>query len=359
MLVKNLSIGKQQMVEIAKALSTDAKILIFDEPTSSLSAAESESLFRLIEEIKKFGVGILYISHRLSEVRRLSDRVQVLRDGQSIGVVSRNEATHGRLVSMMVGREIANLFQRQRHNLGPTVLEVKNLKTAAHPRQTVSFQVRQGEILGIAGLVGSGRTEVMETLFGVRRPLSGQIRVAGHEVRIDSPRKAIELGLALVPEDRKQHGLLVLMNVRDNIGLPKLKCNQHRFGFVNFSKLQQESLETINRLRVKTLSDRQTAAFLSGGNQQKIVLGKWLTMNPKVLLLDEPTRGIDIGAKQEIYTLIEQLAAQSLAIVCVSSELEEIIGLSDRVLVLREGRISGELRRQEITEESIMRLATN
>jgi ribose transport system ATP-binding protein len=358
-LVKNLSIGKQQMVEIAKALSTNAKVLIFDEPTSSLSATESEALFRLIEELKSSGVGIIYISHRLSEVRRLSDRVQVLRDGQSVGVVPRDEATHTQLVSLMVGRDIANFYLRTRHRLGQRLLEVKDLKTSAYPEQAVSFHVHQGEIVGVAGLVGSGRTEVLETLFGVRPSLGGKIRIDGHEVKIDSPRKAVEIGLALVPENRKQHGLIVQMDVRDNIGLAKLRQNQRGFGFCNFLKQKQESLETVAQLRIKTVSDRQTVNFLSGGNQQKIVLGKWLMMNPKILLLDEPTRGIDIGAKQEIYTLIEQLAAQSLAILCVSSELEEIIGLSDRVLVMREGRISGELRPPEISEESIMKLATN
>jgi ribose transport system ATP-binding protein len=357
-LVGSLPIGQQQMVEIAKALSIQAKILIFDEPTSSLSSAESESLFEVINQLKQQGVGIIYISHRLAEVRRLSDRVQVLRDGEPAGVLSRSEATHAKLVSLMVGRDLAGFYQRSKHPIGKPVLKVEGLSTSAWPNERLSFQVGSGEIVGIAGLVGSGRTELLETLFGIRPPIRGEIRMHGKLVRPKSPKAAVELGLALVPEDRKRHGLLTEMDVRSNIGLVKLKRNQRPIGFVNRVRERLESQETITRLHINTTSDRKLAKFLSGGNQQKVVIGKWLTMKPAVFLLDEPTRGIDIGAKQEIYALIEQAAASSMAILCVSSELEEIIGLSDRVLVMREGRLTGELVAEQINEAAIIRLAT-
>jgi ribose transport system ATP-binding protein len=359
MIVGKLTIAKQQMVEIAKALSVRARVLIFDEPTSSLSAAESESLFELIEQLKQQGVGIIYISHRLAEVRRLSDRVQVLRDGEMAGMLPREEATHEKLVSLMVGRDLSSFYRRTRHSIGAPVLEVIDLSTSAWPNERVSFQVHAGEIVGLAGLVGSGRTELLETLFGIRQPIRGEVRIHGKPVKLKSPRSAVELGLAFVPEDRKRHGLVMEMDVRNNIGLVKLKRNQYPLGFANGRKQKQEASETINRLNIKTSSDRKLVKYLSGGNQQKIVIGKWLTMSPRVLLLDEPTRGIDIGAKQEIYGLIEKSAAASMAILCVSSELEEIIGLSDRVLVLREGRITGELAANEVNEEAIMKLATN
>ena len=357
-IVSSLTIGKQQLVEIAKALSVDAKILILDEPTSSLSASESESLFRLIDDLRRQGVGIIYISHRLGEVRRLADRVLVLRDGENAGELGRHEITHDRMVSLMVGREIAQLYGRTEHPIGPTVLEVDSLVTTTWPQQSVSLRVRAGEIVGIAGLVGSGRTELLQTLFGVTPALSGSIRIAGQAMENMSPVTAVKCGLALVPEDRKQHGLLTDFSIRHNVGLAKLSYNRWAGIFANFSKQKAETGEMIRRLGIKTPSARQIAKFLSGGNQQKVVLGKWLALSPRILLLDEPTRGIDVGAKQEIYRLIEQLAAQSMAILFVSSELEEIMGLADRVLVMQEGRIAGELPRADFTEESILQMAT-
>ncbi len=357
-IVSSLTIGKQQMVEIAKALSVDAKVLILDEPTSSLSASESESLFRLIDDLRRQGVGIIYISHRLGEVRRLADRVLVLRDGENAGELGCHEITHDRMVSLMVGREISQLYGRTEHPIGPTVLEVDRLVTTTWPLQSVSLQVRAGEIVGIAGLVGSGRTELLQTLFGVTPAISGSIRIAGQAMENMSPVTAVKCGLALVPEDRKQHGLLTDFSIRHNVGLAKLSHNRWAGIFANFSKQKTETGEMIRRLGIKTPSDRQIAKFLSGGNQQKVVLGKWLALAPRILLLDEPTRGIDVGAKQEIYRLIEQLAAQSMAILFVSSELEEIMGLADRVLVMQEGRIAGELSRPDFTEESILQMAT-
>ncbi len=358
-IVKSLSIGKQQMVEIAKALSTQARVLIFDEPTSSLSAGETEKLFELIDELRRQQVGIIYISHRLSEVVRLSDRVLVLRDGKAVGELLKDQITHGHLVSMMVGRDITNDFSRVTNKFGRPLLEVDHLVTEAWPQESVSFRVYAGEIVGIAGLVGSGRTELLETLFGTRPKRSGAIRIDDQRTEIGHPRQAIASGLALVPEDRKQHGLIVDLNMRSNVGLVNLKRHQRPFGLINWSQQKTDSLATIDRLNVRPSSDSKLARFYSGGNQQKIVIGKWLTTNPKVLLLDEPTRGIDIGAKQEIYRLIERLARESMAILCVSSDLEEIIGLCDRVLVMQRGRITGELSRKDLTESSIMNLATS
>ncbi len=357
-IVGSLTIGKQQMVEIAKALAADAKILILDEPTSSLSAKEAESLFTLIEILRDQGVGIIYISHRLAEVKRLANRVVVLRDGEYVTELAGEAINHQRMVSEMVGRDIARFYQRTSHEIGPPVLEVNRLVTRDWPQHSNSLSVRSGEIVGIAGLVGSGRTELLQALFGVRPALSGEIKIEGRAVKIQSTVSAVERGLALVPEDRKQHGLLIDLNIRNNIGLAKLGHASSRIGFANFKQQQCDTNEMIEKLAIKTPSDRQLAQFLSGGNQQKVVIGKWLAMNPKLLLLDEPTRGIDVGAKQEIYRLIEQLAARSLAILFVSSELEEIMGIADRVLVMHEGRITGELDRAEFSEEAIMQLAT-
>ena len=358
-IVSSLTIGKQQMVEIAKALSVKARILIMDEPSSSLSAKESEALFQLIESLRDQGVSIIYISHRLAEVQRLSDRVIVLRDGKNAGELTGVEINHDNMVSYMVGRDISQFYERTSHRIGEAVLQVKDLVTAAWPKHKISLNARAGEIVGLAGLVGSGRTELLRTLFGIDRPLAGQIFIAGKRLVVKTPHDAVAKGVALVPEDRKQHGLLIELSVQNNIGLAGLGQNAKRFGFANFRQQRHDSAAMIGRLGIKTPSDRQMAKFLSGGNQQKVVLGKWLSMNPKLLLLDEPTRGIDVGAKQEIYRLIEQLAADSMAVLFVSSELEEIIGIADRVYVMHEGAIAGELQRTELTEESIMRLATS
>lgn len=358
-IVSRLTIGKQQMVEIAKALSVQARVLIMDEPTSSLSAKESESLFELIEALRQQGVSVIYISHRLGEVKRLADRVVVLRDGEFAGELTGDQITHDEMVSKMVGRDISKFYQRTSHPVGDVILEINELVTTAWPKQKISLKVRSGEIVGLAGLVGSGRTELLQALFGIDRPLSGQIKVGDKPVPVRSPREAVEHGLALVPEDRKLHGLLVDLSVQSNIGLAGLKRNANRAGFADFSKQRAVASDMIQRLSIKTPSDRQIAKFLSGGNQQKVVLGKWLAMSPRLLLLDEPTRGIDVGAKQEIYQLIERLAAESMGILFVSSELEEIIGIADRVYVMHEGKLTGELSRDQLNEESIMKLATD
>ena len=357
-LAGNLSIGQQQLVEIAKALSIDARILIMDEPTSSLSAGESERLFEVISELRERGVSIIYISHRLAEVKMLSDRVTIFRDGEFAGNLSNDEITHDAMVKHMVGRDISQYYSHESNSNGETILNVTNLRTQANPEHEISFQVHKGEIVGISGLVGAGRTELLDTLFGVAPAIAGTISVAGQAVEINSPADAIQLGMALVPEDRKGQGLVLEMSVKENTSLASLKTHALNGIFRNAEREEQDTSEMIARLRTKTPNADQTVGFLSGGNQQKVVLGKWLATSPSILLLDEPTRGIDIGAKQEIYQLMEELAGKGMAVLFVSSELEEIIGMSDRTIVMHEGRITGELSREDLTEESIMHLAT-
>jgi len=352
-----LPIGRQQLVEIAKALSTRARLLIMDEPTSSLSARETETLFRVVKDLRSRGVSVIWISHRLGEVAELADRVVVLRDGRNAGAIPHRAAIeHERMIRMMVGRDIDRLARRPSHPPGEVVLAVRNLRTPAHPSHPISLEVRAGEIVGIAGLVGAGRTELLTTLFGVTPAVAGSVAVGGRAVTPRSPLAAIAAGLALVPEDRKQQGLVLEMAVRENISLVAL-WPEGRAGFIDFARERRLAAEMIAALAIKTPGDRQAVQFLSGGNQQKVVLGKWLAMKPKVLLLDEPTRGIDVGAKAEIYDLVHRLAGQGLAVLFVSSELEEILTLADRALVMHEGRLAGELARGELTEENVMRLA--
>ncbi|MEE2827421.1 MAG: sugar ABC transporter ATP-binding protein [Planctomycetota bacterium] len=356
--VGSLTIGKQQMVEIAKALSVNARVLIMDEPTSSLSAKESEALFRLIDQLRSQGVSIIYISHRLAEVKRLADRVVVLRDGKNAGELVGDEIQHDAMVQRMVGRDVSQFYSRQRHPTGDVVFKTEKIRTFAWPQHELSFEIRAGEIVGLAGLVGAGRTEMLQSLFGITPLIAGQCRLEGKPVQLNSPSQAIDHGICLVPEDRKQHGLIVDFSVANNIGLPNLKPNQRGPGFANFAKQQQSSVEMCDLLDIKTPSIGQLIKFLSGGNQQKVVIGKWLAQDPKILLLDEPTRGIDIGAKEQIYKLMEQLASESMAILFASSEMEEILGLADRVIVLHEGQITGVLEHQQLSEQSVMQLAT-
>jgi ribose transport system ATP-binding protein len=356
-LVGDLTIGQQQLVEIAKALSVNARVLIMDEPTSSLSEHETRVLLTLIRELRAKGVGIVYISHRLGEVRGLADRVEVLRDGENAGRLSGGEITHGAMVQLMVGRELSQYYPHQPHQAGEVVLEVNGLRTRAHPGESVDFQLRAGEVVGMAGLVGAGRSELLEALFGVVPAMQGTVRVSGQEVPGGSPRGAMNAGIALVPEDRKRQGLFLEMGVRENLSVASLHLHQSR-GFLNKPAEKALCGEMIPAMRIKSAGVDQPVQFLSGGNQQKVVIGKWLATRPRVFLLDEPTRGVDIGAKQEIYRLMEELAAKGVAVLFVSSDLEEILGMSDRVLVLHEGRLSGELQRSELSEEAVMRLAT-
>lgn len=356
-IVETLTIGRQQMVEIAKALSINARVLIMDEPTSSLSQAETENLFKVIKDLRGRGVSIVYISHRLGEVKELADRVTVLRDGENAGELAREEISHDSMVRLMVGRDVSQFYQHEAHAPGEVVLEARALRTPVHPGHELNFSVRAGEIVGVAGLVGAGRTELLQTLFGVTPAVGGEIHVGGERVDPQNPIEAIRAGLALAPEDRKQQGLALEMSVRENMSLPSLRRDQ-RAGFLNRGQEDSITAEMTRDMRIKTPSPEQIVRYLSGGNQQKVVLGKWLAMKPKLLMLDEPTRGIDVGAKQEIYGLMEELAKQGVAILFVSSEMEEVLGMSDRALVMHEGRITGELKREELSEEAVMQLAT-
>ncbi|MEX1040855.1 MAG: sugar ABC transporter ATP-binding protein [Pirellulaceae bacterium] len=352
-----LSIGQQQLVEIAKALSCNARLLIMDEPTSSLSSREVEALFTVIQSLRAKGVSILYISHRLGEVRRVSDRVVALRDGQNSGELPHQEITHENMVRLMVGRDLSQFYAHVCHPPGELVLQAAGLRTPTHPEESLDFELRRGEIVGLSGLVGAGRTELLNTLFGIAPAEQGEIEIAGQACRIRSPRDAIAHGVFLVPEDRKLQGLVLDMDVRENISLPAL-AGMSRMALVDGRRERSLALEMIDRMRVKTPGPAQVIRYLSGGNQQKVVIAKWLAMKPKVLLLDEPTRGIDIGAKHEIYELMESLAKQGVAILFVSSELEEILGMADRALVMHEGRLAGCLSRDQLSEEAVMNLAT-
>jgi len=356
-LVSTLPIGKQQLIEIARALSTNARVLIMDEPTSSLSQHEAETLFDVVRQLRSQGVSVIYISHRLSEVRDLADRVVVLRDGEYVGEIPRDQVEHDRVVVVMVGRDVSQFYHRQPHTPGQPVLRVQGLRTPDHPTKELSFEVRAGELVGVAGLVGAGRTEMLQTLFGVTPAVGGTIEVDGTPVTLRTPRDAIDAGLALVPEDRKLAGLVLEMALRQNLSLPSLRRDA-RAGFLSQRAEADITAEMIAAMRIKTPSDRQIVQYLSGGNQQKVVLGKWLAMKPRLLLLDEPTRGIDVGAKEEIYKLMHDLAGRGVGTLFVSSEMEEVLSLSDRVLVMHEGRISGKLDRDQLSEEAVMHLAT-
>jgi len=358
--VGDLPIGQQQLIEIARALGQSARILIMDEPTSSLSHKETETLFGVIAELKRAGVTVLYISHRLAEVHAVADRVTVLRDGRNAGELAREQISHAAIVRLMVGRELKPVHNRQSVSKGgarAVRLEVRDLRYAFGPATPVSFSVRSGEIVGVAGLVGAGRTELAEAIFGLRSITGGQIFLDGAAVRIRSPQSAVRQGLLLAPEDRRLHGLILSDSVEHNLSLPNLDT----LSVLRFvSRRREASLAAglVERLRVKTPRLTQNVGLLSGGNQQKVVLGKWLARKPRVLILDEPTRGVDVGARSEIYALMNQLAGDGVAIVMISSDLEEILSMSDRVLVLHEGRLTGSLERSQLTEEAVMSLAT-
>jgi D-xylose transport system ATP-binding protein len=360
----SLGIGKQQLVEIAKALSQDAKILVLDEPTAALAESEVEALFEILEKLKARGVGIIYISHKLDEVFRMSDRITVLRDGRTIGTHNREEVRRNGLIAEMVGREVDEIFPEIRHSMGEVALKadgitaVTNEKSVRPAVEDVSFEVRRGEVVGIAGLMGSGRTELLMALFGAfGGRVTGRIMVEGREAKIGSPADAIRYGIGFVTEDRKRYGLLLDQSVTENLSLASLKQISGRWMLHPAKEAAAAAVPTA-KLRIKAPSPATVTGTLSGGNQQKVVLGKWLLTRPKILFLDEPTRGIDVGAKQEIYREINALAKDGLAIVLVSSELPEIIGLSDRVMVLHKGRKSGEFTREEASPEKIMAAAT-
>jgi ribose transport system ATP-binding protein len=356
-LVETLSVAEQQMVEIAKAISFRAKVIVMDEPTAALTEHETAVLFALVRRLKAQGVAVIYISHRMEEIFEVADRVVVLRDGRNAGGMTVAEAAVERIVRLMVGRELREMFHKTPVDLGDPVLEVTGLSRAASRVRHVSLSVRAGEIVSLAGLVGAGRTEIARAIFGVDRPDAGRIRAAGRDVTPGSPRDAIRAGMGLVTEDRKQQGLFLIMAVRENVtsaGLGALS----RWDFIRFEAERRIVGTLVDRLRIRTPSLEQEVRYLSGGNQQKVVLARWLSLRPRVLILDEPTRGIDVGAKAEIYTLMGELARQGVGILMISSELPEVLGMSDRILVVREGTVAGELSRGEATQESVIHLAT-
>lgn len=354
--INSLAVAQQQMVEIAKATSRKSKIIAMDEPSATLTDHELENLFNLIRRLKAEGVSIIYISHRLEEIFEIADRVTVFRDGSMVATKPVSETDREGLIKMMVGRELKDTIPKVCAELGNTALEVKDL-TRAGVLRNVSFKVRRGEVLGLAGLVGAGRTEVARAIFGADPIDKGEILIDGKRVSIHSPQDAIKLGIGLVTEDRKALGLVLGMTVRENISLANLSWLS-RIGFVSRKKDREAAEKYVGDLLIKTPSIEQTVQNLSGGNQQKVVLAKWLFTQSKVLIFDEPTRGIDVGAKTEIYQLMNKLAENGAAIIMISSELPEVLGMSDRILVMHEGAITGELTREEATQELIMHLAT-
>lgn len=355
--LERLCIAEQQMVEIAKALSQNARLLIMDEPTSSLTLTETNRLLQVMKDLKAQGVSIIYISHRLAEVQEIADRVVALRDGKNAGTIERAQISHETMVKMMIGRELSNFYvppvgASEQANY----LEVSELRTRKYPEKPVSFNVGKGEILGFAGLVGAGRTDMAQALFGVKKAIAASIVLDGQPLNINSPRDAISQGVYLIPEDRRNLGLITSQPIRENVTLPDLS-RYTTAGLLNFAKEKASAATVCGELNVKMASVETHVGNLSGGNQQKVVLAKWLSLNPKVLIFDEPTRGVDIGAKAEIYSLMRGLAQRGVAVIVISSDMEEVLGISDRVAVMHEGRITGILNREDCSEENIMQLA--
>jgi ribose transport system ATP-binding protein len=352
----NLSIAQQQLVEIAKALSIDARILIMDEPTSSLTISETNRLLELVHELKSEGVAIIYISHRLVEIQQIADRTVVLRDGTNAGTLSGVEISHDAIVKLMVGRDLDQFYQHPQSQREPRCFEIENLRTLRYPDCEVSLEIGRGEIMGLAGLVGAGRTEVAQAIFGIEGPTSGTLKLNGQVLDIRSPQDAIKHGIYLVPEDRRLAGLITDISIRENVTLPSLD-RYARAGLIALSQERTAAIGICQRLNVKTPSVEERVINLSGGNQQKVVLAKWLALEPKLLIFDEPTRGVDVGAKAEIYALMRQLAESGVAILMISSDMEEVLHISDKVAVMHEGLLTGILERSECSEENIMRLA--
>ena len=357
--VGELSVSQMQSVEIAKAVSANCKVLILDEPTSSLTSNEVEALFRIIEDLKADGVAIVYISHKMDEILRISDEVTIMRDGQYIGTWDCEGLTTDFIISKMVGRELTNLFPERNNVPGEVVFEVEDF-TSINPKsfRHVNFQLRKGEILGVAGLVGAQRTELMEGIFGLRSHTTGTIRYQGKELIINRPKDAIDQGIAMLTEDRRATGIMGVLSIADNISIASLR-QYLDYGFIlNDKKIEALVQDNIKKMNTKTPSSKTQIKSLSGGNQQKVLIGRWLANNPDVLILDEPTRGIDVGAKYEIYCIIEELARAGKAIIMISSEMAELIGMSDRVMVMCDGRVTGFIDGKDATQENIMELAT-
>ncbi len=354
--MKELTVAQTQMVEIAKAISYNSDIIIMDEPSSAITDREVDKLFQLINKLKAEGCCIIYITHKMDEVFRISDEITVFRDGKYVGTYNANEINEDELIKKMVDRDLAEIFPVNNSIIKDKKLSVCNL-TQKGRFENISFDVHAGEILGLAGLMGAGRTEVAESIFGITKLDNGEIFIDGEKVNIKSPKDAIKCGIALVTEDRKNTGLVLPMSIKENMTLPSTK-NLSKINVINNKKIVSETSKYIESLKIKTPHMDQIVGTLSGGNQQKVVLGKWLMMAPKILIFDEPTRGIDIGAKTEIYRLITELAEQGIAIIIISSEMQEILGMCNRIIVLHEGKISGELAKEEATQEKLLKYAT-
>jgi ribose transport system ATP-binding protein len=354
--VAKLSIAELQLLEIARALSMNARLVIMDEPTSSLTLSETNRLMGVIAELKNNGIAVLFISHRLGEVEQCADRVEVLRDGRNAGELSKDDIDHDRMIRLMIGRNFENMRRHETAVAGEPVLEVRDVRTAANPGATASLVVRAGEIVGLAGLVGAGRTELANVIFGVDRKLGGQILLNGIVLENHDPADAIQAGLCLVPEDRKETGLILDFPISHNISLPRLRQIS-----VNGLVQEKQEIEIAEKQRsdmdIRVSNVRSVAAELSGGNQQKVVLGKWLSMKPRMVIFDEPTRGIDVGAKAEIYRIMRELVADGVAILKISSDMEEVLGISDRIAVMHHGKIAGVLNRDDFSEHNVLTLA--
>lgn len=350
-----LSVGQQQMIEIARAIAANTEVLIMDEPTAALTDREIETLFKVMDQLRQEGVAIIYISHRMEEIFRMCNRITVLRDGQSIGTKNTNETNFEEIVKMMVGRELGERFPDRTADIGDTYFSVENLSLEG-VFNNISFDVKKGEILGVAGLMGAGRTEIMEAIFGARKKSSGTIVLDGKELSIKKPHHAIKAGIGFITEDRKDEGLVLGLTVRENLSIPNLKTLSNQT-IMSDKKEKQFSKDMIEKLRIKTSSSEQEVKSLSG-DQQKVVFGKWLGINPKLLILDEPTRGVDVGAKKEIYSIMNEETKKGKSIIMVSSELPEILGMSDRIMVIHEGKVTAILDKADANQEKIMEAAT-
>lgn len=352
----DLSVGQQQMIEIAKSLATNPRAIIMDEPTAALTEREIEVLFEVIESLRKRNVSIIYVSHRMEEIFQICDRITVLRDGEYIGTKNVKDVTFDEVVRMMVGRELGERFPERNKNIGEVIFEVENLSVSG-VFENVTFKVRSGEVLGIAGLMGAGRTEILETIFGYRKKDHGEIKLFGETLEINHPRDAMNKGIAFITEDRQEKGAILEASIRENISLANMKYISNSSGIISRSKERTLIKELIHKFRVNTTNMEQQVKSLSGGNQQKVIIAKWINIEPAVLLLDEPTRGVDVGAKQEIYHIINELSAKGTAIIMVSSEMPEILGVSDRIMVVHEGTVTGMFERENVNQEKIMSAA--
>lgn len=356
--VGTLSVSQMQMVEIAKAVSYDSKVIVMDEPTSSLTEIEVEHLFKIIDKLKKNGVSIIYISHKMEEILKISDDVTIMRDGQWIATKNANELTTDKIINLMVGRELTNRFPDKTNKPSGTILEVSDLTALNQPSiQNVSFNLREGEILGVAGLVGAKRTDILECLFGIRRVASGKVIINGKEIKNENSHMAMRNGFAMVTEERRVTGIFDRLSISFNSVIANIDNYVSKFGLLSNKNIEKDTKWVIDSMSVKTPSQKTTIGSLSGGNQQKVIIGRWLLTKPEVLMLDEPTRGIDVGAKYEIYQLMNTLASEGKGIIMVSSEMPELLGVTDRILVMSNGRVAGIVETKNTTQEELMRLS--